>query len=72
MISSKNNKTSYGSKHIEIKYLVVRDWVKNGDFLIKYISTKIMLADSPTKAVAPSVFQHVKNTIVLSSFDVID
>ena len=31
---TKNNKNSSGSKHIEIKYIIVRDMVKKGDIMV--------------------------------------
>lgn len=34
---SKNNKTSGGSKLIEIKYLVARDKIKDGVIVVKHI-----------------------------------
>ena len=37
---SKNNKTSSGSKHIEIKYLSVRDLVKKCDIIIEHVDTE--------------------------------
>ena len=46
---SKNNKSSKGSKHIELKYLTVRDLVKNEDIMVEHIDTTTMLADPLTK-----------------------
>ena len=34
VLFSKNNKSTSGSKHIEIKYLTIKDFVKNGDILL--------------------------------------
>ena len=45
MLLSKNNKSTNGSKHIEIKYLIVRDFVKNGSIIIKHIGTDNMIID---------------------------
>ena len=70
---SKNNKISNGSKHIKIKYHVVRYMIKNGDILIKHLNTKSMIADPLTKALWPLVFKkQVKNMNVVDSFDVLN
>ena len=45
---SKNNKISTSSKHMEIKYLTVKDLVKKEDIVIKHIRTESMLADPLT------------------------
>ena len=69
---SKNNKTSSGSKHIEIKYLLVRDLVRKGDIIIEHIDTEQMMADSLTKGFRPVIFNsHVSNMGVIGSFDVL-
>ena len=68
---SKNNKTSSGSKHLELKYLTVRDFVKKNDIIVEYIGTNFMLADPLTKGLRPIVFKnHVENMGIVSSFDV--
>ncbi|KAF8398856.1 hypothetical protein HHK36_014720 [Tetracentron sinense] len=46
---SKNNKSSSGSKYIDIKYLVVRDKMKEGRTKIEHINTtEVMIADPLT------------------------
>jgi hypothetical protein len=42
---SKNNKLSCASKWIDIKYLVVRDKVKDDTIIIQLINMRAMLAD---------------------------
>ncbi|RVW64728.1 Retrovirus-related Pol polyprotein from transposon TNT 1-94 [Vitis vinifera] len=67
---SKNNKISTGSKHMEIKYLTVKDLVKKGDIVIEHIRTESMLADPLTKCLKPITFkEHVVNMGVIKSFD---
>ena len=67
---SKNNKISAGSKHMEIKYLTVKDLVKKGDIVIEHIRTEFMLADPLTKCLKPITFkEHVVNMGVIKSFD---
>ncbi|KAG2701138.1 hypothetical protein I3760_06G030100 [Carya illinoinensis] len=68
---SKNNKSSSGSKHIDIKYLVVRDRIKEGETKIEHINTEAMFADPLTKGLAPKVFKtNVTNMNIVETFDV--
>lgn len=46
---SKNNKSGSQSKHIDIKYLKVRDHIKRNIVVIEYTSIGIVIADSMTK-----------------------
>ncbi|XP_058092533.1 secreted RxLR effector protein 161-like [Magnolia sinica] len=46
---SSNNKNSSRSKHIDIKYLIVKDKVQNHHVYVEFISTKQMIADPLTK-----------------------
>ena len=55
---SNNNKTSGGSKHIDIKYLVVKERVLNQTVSISHIGTTLMLADPLTKGLTPKLFQE--------------
>jgi hypothetical protein len=58
-----NNKTSGAAKHIDIKYYVVKDKVRDQIISLEYISTVKMLADPLTKGLPPSVFkEHVAGT----------
>jgi hypothetical protein len=60
VIFSSNNKSSDAAKHIDIKFLVVKDRVQDQTINVKYINTKLMLADPLTKGLPPSVFrEHV-------------
>ena len=66
---SKNNKISMGSKHMEIKYLTVKDLVKKWDIVIEHIRTEFMLADPLTKGLKPITFKkRVVNMGVIESF----
>jgi hypothetical protein len=68
---TKNNKTSSGSKHLELKYLTVKDLVKDGTIVVEHIDTNSMLADPLTKGLRPTVFKsHIGNMGIVSSFDV--
>jgi hypothetical protein len=52
-----NNKTSGAAKHIDIKYYVVKDKVRDQIINLEYISVVKMLADPLTKGLPPSVFK---------------
>ncbi|XP_077249236.1 secreted RxLR effector protein 161-like [Tasmannia lanceolata] len=52
---SKNNKLPDGSKHIRLKYLVVRERIQDQLVSIEYISAAFMLADPMTKGLPPKV-----------------
>jgi hypothetical protein len=57
---SNNNKSSAATKHIDIKYFVVKDRVQDHTIDVKHISTTRMLADPLTKGLPPSIFrEHV-------------
>jgi hypothetical protein len=57
---SYNNKKSDVSKHINIKYYVVKDKIQGHTICLEHISTKQMLADPFIKGLPPNVFkEHV-------------
>ncbi|KAH9737203.1 Integrase catalytic domain-containing protein [Citrus sinensis] len=57
---SHNTGSSSRSKHIDIKYLFVREKIALSCVSVEYIPTELMLADPLTKALAPKVFrEHV-------------
>ena len=59
---AKNNKSGSRSKHIDIKYLAIRERVKDNKVTIEHISTELMIADLLTKRMPPSVFKdHVSS-----------
>ena len=60
VLYSNNNKSSSRSKHIDIKFLVVKERVQSGQISIEHIGTNSMLADPLTKGLPPKVFlEHV-------------
>jgi hypothetical protein len=70
---SHNNKSSWAVKHIDLKYLVVRERererVQDRTINLEHISSKKMLADPLTKGLPPNIFQeHVAGTGLLESF----
>ena len=57
---AKNNKSGSRSKHIDIKYLAIREHVKEKQVVIEHISTELMIADPLTKGMSPMKFKdHV-------------
>nr|XP_016500534.1 PREDICTED: uncharacterized protein LOC107818968 [Nicotiana tabacum] len=65
---SKNNKSGSRSKHINIKYLMVRDYVKKQDVNFEHISTTLMIADPMIKGLPANIFKdHVNHMGINSS-----
>nr|KYP74792.1 Copia protein [Cajanus cajan] len=57
---AKNNKSGSRSKHIDIKYLAIRERVKEKKVVIEHVSTELMIADPLTKGMPPKNFKdHV-------------
>ena len=57
---SKNNKSGSRSKHIDIKYLAIKERVKEKKVVIEHVTTELMLADLLTKDLPPQRFKdHV-------------
>jgi hypothetical protein len=53
---SHNNKSSGAFKHIDLRYLVVREIVQDRIINLEHIGTKEMLADPLTKGLPPHIF----------------
>ena len=63
---SKNNKSLSKSKHIDLKFLVVKERVQSFQVSIEHTSINFMIADPLTKGVPPKVFhEHVAHTCVV-------
>ena len=54
---AKNNKSGSRIKYIDIKYLAVRERIKDQIIIIDHISTELMIADPLTKGMPPSKFK---------------
>ncbi|GKE76739.1 hypothetical protein Tco_1542859 [Tanacetum coccineum] len=65
---SKNNKSGSDSKHIDIKYLKVRDHVGRKEVSIVHINIESMIADPMTKGLPAKVFQDHVTRIGLINF----
>ena len=58
----KNNKSESRSKHIDIKYLAIRECVKDKALVIEHVSTELMIANPLTKGMSPSKFKdHINH-----------
>ena len=55
---AKNNKSEIQSKHIDIIYLAIQERVKENKITIEHISNELMIADSLTKGMPPSMFKN--------------
>ena len=57
---AKNNKSGSRTKHIDIKYLAIRERVKEMKVVIEHIITKLMIANPLSKGMPPKYFKdHV-------------
>jgi hypothetical protein len=64
-----NDKLSGASKHIDLKYRVVKDRNRDRTIKIEHISTTTNIADPLTKGLSPSLFQkHVLGMALVDIF----
>ena len=62
MFLAKNNKSGSRSKHIDIKYLAIREHVKSNKVAIEHISTGLMIVDPLMKGLPPKACkEHVEH-----------
>ena len=65
---SQNGKFSSGSKHIDLKYLVVKERVQKQQVSIENIRTTLMVVDPLTKGLPPKAYlEHVMRMGLLSN-----
>ena len=64
---SKNDKYSKGAKHMELKYLIVKEDVQKQRVSIEHLSTQLMVADPLTKGLAPKTFKEHVNRMGLEN-----
>ena len=68
-----NNRGLKGSKHMEVKYLTIKEKVQTGDVAVEHISTDDMIADPLTKGLRPCVFdRHVISMGLGVSWDTVN
>ena len=65
---AKNNKSSSRNKHINIKYLAIREHIKEKTVVIEHVSTELMIVDPLTKGMPPLKFKDHVNRLGLGSF----
>jgi hypothetical protein len=53
-----NNKKTKGTKHINIRFYVVKEKIQDQTISLKHISTKKMIADPLTKGLPPNIFKE--------------
>jgi hypothetical protein len=71
VLYANNNRSSSKSKYIDIKFLVVKERVQNGELKIEHVGTDSMLADPLTKGLTPAKFvEHVAHMGVISIEDI--
>ena len=59
---AKNNKSGSRNKHIDIKYLAIRERVKSNKVAIEHISVGLMIVDPLTKGLSPKAYkEHVEH-----------
>ena len=64
---SKNDKYSNGAKHMDLKYLSIKEEVQKRRVLIEHIGTYLMIADPLTKGLPPKTFiGHVERMGVMN------
>jgi len=56
---AKNNKSGSQSKHIDIKYLAIRERVKEKKVVFEHISTGLIIVDPLTKGMPPKNFKDL-------------
>ena len=64
-----NNRSLKKSKHIDIKYPVVKEQVQNGQLSIEHIGTNSMIEDPLTKALTAAVFREHTSYMSLTSYE---
>ncbi len=64
---SKRRESSQRSRHIERRYLKIREWVAEGHIVVKYMNTTDNHADLFTKPLAPADFSRHVDAIMGSS-----
>jgi hypothetical protein len=63
-----NNKSTNGSKHLDLKYYVVKNRTQDQTIKVEHISTKLMLADLLTKGLLHNLFkQHALSMSLVES-----
>ena len=71
VLYSNNNKSLTKSKHIDIKFLIVKERVQSGQISIEHIETNSIVADPLTKGLPPKVYhEHIAHICVIYLQDI--
>ena len=68
IFKAKNNKSTSRNKHLNIKYLTIRECVKEKTVVIEHVSTELMIVDPLTKGMPPLKFKDHVDRLGLGSF----
>ena len=60
----KNKSNGKRTKHVELRYTIIRDHVTKQLIAVEWMPTKDMTADMLTKALAPDPFQHLRSKLL--------
>ena len=60
----RRNSCTGNSRHIDIEYFFVKDWVDKGEFRIEYCNSDDMIADFFTKLLQGHLFRKFRNFIM--------
>ena len=58
MYNNNNNRSLLNSKHIDIKFMAVKERIQSGQICIEHIGTNSIVIDPLTKELAPKVFHE--------------
>ena len=60
----KNKSNGKRTKHVELRYTIIRDHVTNKLIAVEWMPTKEMTADILTKALSPEPFEHLRTKLL--------
>ena len=63
-LATKGRSTSERTRHVHIRYFFVKDRVDSGEVCIKYMPTKLMLADILTKPLQGDLFRAMRKELL--------
>ena len=71
VLYSNNNRSSSRSKHIDIRFLVVKERVQSGQISIEHIRTNSIIVDPLIKGLPPKIFhEHTAHICVILCEDI--
>ncbi|CAM8892940.1 unnamed protein product [Rhodiola kirilowii] len=67
---SNNNRSCTKSKHIDIKFLAVKEKVQSGQISVEHIGTNSMIADPLSKGLTPKFHEHTAHMSIVRFEDI--